>query len=144
MVSKKCHYQLEGTANESLQKNSKKLAKVFENHSTEFGHSSDVFNTMTKVILPVKQAEEFLNHEKIGEDMYKELKDKIILGSTSIWDKMTKRKLPTLVSANKTTKVKLIDRVLELKEERRLVTRHRLMTSRSREDIDLPEIFGNH
>ena len=138
-----CHYQLEGTANERLQKNSKKLAKVFENHSTEFGRSSDVFNIMTKAILPVKQAEEFLNHEKIGEDMYKEFKDKRILGNASIWDKMTKRKLPTFVSANKTTKVKLKDRVLELKEERRLMTRF-LMASRSREDIDLPEIFGNH
>ena len=44
------HYQLEGTTNKWMQNNSKKLNKVFTNHSTDFDSSSDVYNTITKAV----------------------------------------------------------------------------------------------
>lgn len=137
------HYQLKGTVNQRYQDNVRKLMKVFENHSIDFNNSNDVFNTITKAVLPEKSSEEFLKHESIGENMYKDFKDERITGNKPIWEKMTKRKLPTFVRSNNTTKIQLKDKVVELKEEKRLMTRF-VLASRSREDIDLPKIFGNH
>ena len=140
---RKCHYQLTGKTNERYNENSIKLRKVFDIHATDFSISDDVFNTTTKAVLPTKKADEFLQHKQIGEDLYKVFKDERVNGEKSIWEKMTKRKLPTFVASNKTTHVQLKEKVVELKEEKRQMTRF-IVASRSREDIDLPHIFGNH
>ena len=126
-----------------IMKNSIKLRKVFDIHATDFSISDDVFNATTKAVLPTKKADEFLQHKQIGEDLYKVFKDERVNGEKSIWEKMTKRKLPTFVASNKTTHVQLKEKVVELKEEKRLMTQF-IVASRSREDIDLPHIFGNH
>ena len=91
----------------------------------------------------MKHAEEFLQHETIGEDMYNSFKNERIIGNTSVWDKMTKCKQSTYVAANKTAKIKLKDQVVELKEERRLMTQF-VIASKSCENMNLPQIFGNH
>ena len=67
----------------------------------------------------------------------------VLLAKKSIWDRMQKRNLKTFSSLAKKTKVKLKDKVVELKEERSLMTRF-IIASRTRPEIQLPEIFGTY
>ena len=58
---------------------------------------------------------------------------------------MSKRILPKFVCLNETAHVKLKDKVVELIEEKHLMTRF-IVASRSKEDIDLSfvVVFGNY
>lgn len=56
-------------------------------------------------------------------------------------DKMTKQKLTTFNITNRSTQIRLKENIVELKEEKRSMTRF-VTASRSRDDIDLPYIFG--
>ena len=52
-------------------------------------------------------------------------------------------KLPTFAATNKSTKVKLKEKDVKIKEEKQLVTQF-IAVSRPGEDIDIPYFFGNH
>ena len=58
-------------------------------------------------------------------------------GEKSIWDPITKSKLPTFGSNVKTVTVKIKDQLVQAKEEHKLISRL-LMVNSTRHDIDLP------
>ena len=60
----------------------------------------------------------------------------------SIWSTITKRKLKTFKTQVKMMKKKVDVRVIQLNEERSLLSRF-LITSRKRPDLDLEHCFGN-
>ena len=66
-----------------------------------------------------------------------------LAGDKSIWEKMSKRNLLTFKSSSKTIKVKLKDKIIQLKEERNLMTRF-IIPSRMREEIDLPALLRKY
>ena len=105
-----------------------KLQMIFDEHS-----SDDVFNVLTKVVLPKTNADEFLDCVTIGEEMYKNFKQDRIIGEKSIWDKLSKRNLTTFASMNKVTKVQLKEKIVEIKEKK-LMTRL-ILAPTKREDV---------
>ena len=81
--------------------------------------------------------------KKIGEEGYECFVKERIEGDSSIWDTIKREKLPTFTDNNKVTSVKVNGETLHIKEERKLMNRI-LIASRSRPEIDLPNIFGKY
>ena len=73
---------------------------------------------------------QFLNERKSGEDK-------------GVFDPMKKRKLVTFKTASKTITVKLANKLVKLKEERKFTSKL-LVIMRTRPDIDIAELFRVH
>ena len=69
------------------------------------------------------------------------VEDKVKSGKINLWAVMKKRKLQTWKSNGKVIKVKKVERVVELKEDRSLFARL-MMVCKSRPDIDIKEAIG--
>ena len=102
-----------------------------------------VMNIATKAILPKEAEKDVLSQKSEGERLYNNYVDECNIGEKSTWDRMKKRNLKLFSSLAKKTKVALKDRVVQLKEERSLMTRF-VIASRTRTEIQLPEIFGRY
>ena len=64
-------------------------------------------------------------------------------GEGSIWDTIKKEKIATFVTNNRSTTVMIDNRLVTIREERKLMNRL-LVASRSRPDIDLCECLGTY
>ena len=78
----------------------------------------DPFTTSLPRLYYFTPMQEFLNQVVEGEKLYDAFRIERLEGEKSIWDPMTKRRLPTFASKKKLVKVKLQDKVGTLKEER--------------------------
>ena len=87
---------------------------------------------------------ELLSCEEVGEGLLTEFIDTRKDGSNaSVWDRISRRRLATFRNTAKTVKVKLKDKIVNLREERGLMTRL-LIIARTRTDINLAELFKKH
>ena len=111
-----------------------KLDETFKAQSLNFGESERVFDVATKKILNPKLAEEYLAHETTGKELLENFMKERLEGEKSIWDPITKSKLPT---------VKIKDQLVQVKEEHKLISRF-LIVCRTRHDIDLPSYLGDY
>ena len=102
-----------------------------------------MFNILTNKVLPQRSTERFLDVQKVEEERYESFVKERIEGDSSIWDTIKKEKLPTFTDNYKVTSVKVNGETLHIKEERKLMNRI-LIASRSRPEIDLPNIFGKY
>lgn len=81
---------------------------------------------------------DILHRDEIGQNT-----ERLKEGKLSVGDKMSKRKLRTYKSANASTKVRVGDNVVKIKEERGLLQRF-IVISRSRPELDLKECIGTY
>ena len=102
-----------------------------------------MFNVVTKAVLPKASASELLKNEAIGTDLYRVFTEERIIGDVSIWSKMNKRKLKTFDNEAKSIKSKVGDKLVQLKEERTLLSRF-LIAARKRPELELEETIGNY
>ena len=79
------HYQLKGAFNKRLFGNVEKILTVMKSFNVSFEASQFLANVVTKAVLPQKVAEEFLQHEKIGQALYNTFVQDRIQGEQSIW-----------------------------------------------------------
>ena len=117
------HYQLTGGTQQRIATNVKKLKDIFVLHEITFEESEQVYNIITKAVLDQKLAEQFLSCEKEGEKLLSKFNEERLNGNISIWDPLSKRKLPTFSDNSKKVTAKLKEKVITLKEERRLLNR---------------------
>ena len=115
---------------------------VLTTHKVNFDNDHNVYNILTKAILPEKSAVQFLKIEE-GEKLLNDFINERLCGTTSIWEPIKRRKLPTFKENSVTSKVKFADKVITLKEERRLLTRF-VMASRERPEVDLSKYLGQY
>ena len=116
---------------------------MFESYPLPVEKTDIIFNVATKEVLKITAENDILNHAKEGELMYDKFVTERIVGTKSIWSRMTKRMLKTFKTNAKTIKVKLKDKVVQLNEERNLMSRF-IIASRVRNEINLPNIFGKY
>ena len=88
--------------------------------------------------MPKELAIQFLKLREIGEEKYLNFVNEQLTGEKSIWDTIKKVKLPTFVTNNKQVTIQVNKQLVNIKEERKLMTRF-VIASRSRPDIDLPK-----
>ena len=120
----------------------RELSETFEKFSVSFEDSNNVLNLVTKAVLPDESEKDVLERDREGEAMFATFSTERLAGDKSIWE-MSKRNLLTLKSSSKTMKIKLKDKIIQLKEERNLMTRF-IIASRMREEIDLPALLGKY
>ena len=70
--------------------NTEKLNTVFANHDVDFTSNTDVYNVITKKILPKDQADTFLTHDEVGCKFFNLFRAERLYGEKSIWDPMVK------------------------------------------------------
>ena len=71
---------------------------------------------MTKAVLEEKLAHQFLQVHEEGDRLMKSFVQERFAGSVSIWEPISRRKLPTFGNNSKSTEIKVRDRVLTLKK----------------------------
>ena len=85
-----------------------------------------------------------LCRDEIGQQMFEVFVTECLTeGKLSVWDKITKMKLGTYKTANASTKIKVGDSMVKIKEERGLLQRF-IVISRSRPELDLKECIGTY
>lgn len=135
------HYQLSGSKNQRITNNVTKISTVFNDHVVNFDSSDVVYNVLTRKVLPSAVAERFLAVTSIGQEKYNDFVKQKLEGKGSIWDPLKKEKLNTFSSNNKNVTVTVSKQLVQVREERKLMTRL-LIASRTRPDIDLPSNIG--
>ena len=136
-------HKLPGNKNQHITSNVQKLDETFKAQNLNFDESECVFDVVTKKILNPKLAEEFLAHETTGKELLENFMKEKFEEEKSIWDPITKSKLPTFGSNGKTVTVKIKDQLVQVKEEHKLISRF-LIVCRTRHDIDLPSYLGDY
>ena len=116
---------------------------------TEAGsESSDLkgrmFKLMSKEIIPDEGQQSILATEDTDMDAYETFVEERIIGSRNLWDKMTKVKQKTWMSAGKVIKLNTGTEVLILKATTSLFARLLVIARSSRESVDLEEVIGRH
>ena len=137
------HYQLTGSTNDRIHKNKSKLISLLDSFSISFAPSENVANLVSKAVLPVTTADDLLNHKEIGLEMYKDFIINRINGPISLWSPMKKRNLKTFKVQVKSIKSKSGGKIIQLKEEKNLVSRF-LITARKRPELELERCIGDY
>ena len=104
--------------------------------------SENVCNIVSKAILRSDILEDVLEHEEIGKILYTDFIEQRLRGEKSVLEPMQKRNLKTFKSMNKIVKTKVQEKVIELQEEKSLISRY-LMASRKRPDLGITFLVGN-
>ena len=137
------HYQFTGSANSRVALNVQKLLDVYDTFGVSFEENEFVMNIVSKAVLPVEIATKLLQHERIGEELYQSFINERLIGSESVWSPLKKCKLPTFKNQGKKVTMTVEKKLVQLKEERTLLSRF-LITARKRPEIDLEESIGNY
>ena len=101
-----------------------------------------VFNVISKAVLPSLFATEVINHTSIGHAAYQDFISNRFHGNISVWSRMQKRNLKSFKANKKMIKKKVDNKVVQLHEEKNLLTRF-LITARRRPELNLEEALGN-
>jgi hypothetical protein len=100
--------------------------ETFTNPFTE--ESSDLFNVVTKVVMPDNIKKDLCNQSAIGQTLFNAfVKERIQSEKVNIWSTMKKRKLLTWKSNAKKVKVSTKENLIELREDRSLLPRMMMM-----------------
>ena len=135
------HYQLSGSKNKRISDNTQKLSQILDSHNLSFENTKNLYYVLTNKLMPNDQARRFLNAGGTGADKYKLFIEERLIGDKSIWDTISKEKIPTFVCNNKQITVTVNKELVNLKEERKLMSRF-LAALRSRPGIDLSYYLG--
>ena len=127
---------------ESLEK-LRDAIKLMDQFEIGFVEEHDiVFNVISKAVLPPLFATEVINHTSIGHVAYQDFISNRFHGNISVWSPMQKRNLKSFKANNKMIKKKVDNKVVQLREEKNLLTRF-LITARKRPELNLEEALGN-
>jgi hypothetical protein len=113
-----------------------------EEFDVDFTDSDCVYNVVSKAVLPLQSASEVIEHTKIGDKIYGEFIKERFHGTLSIWSTFKKRQLKSFKTTKKSIKSKVGEKVVQLKEEKTLLTRF-LIAARKRPELDLEHCIGN-
>ena len=136
------HYQLMGSLSKRMSDNKAKLKYLLVLHNSNFEDCEHLFNVVTKTVSDTKSADQFLSCEEEGKKLLTNYVEERINGTRSIWEPIPRRNLPTFAESIKKSMVKLQEKTITLKEERKLLTRLTI-ASRQRPEINLAFYIGN-
>ena len=113
-----------------------------ENQDVTFeSDSQQIYNVVTKSILPEPANNEIVSHFEIGQELYSKFHKKRICGEVSIWSPLKKRNIGSFKSIAKRLTTKLEGKVIYMREDKTLL-RRLLIVSQRREEIDLSSLVS--
>ena len=134
------HYQLSGSKNKRISDNTQKLSQILDAHNLSFENAKNLYNVLTNKVMPNDQALRFLNAGGTGDNKYKFFIEQRLIGDKSIWDTITKEKIPTFVCNNKQITVTVNKELVNLKKEKKLKSKVSCSTFQTRNRFIL--LFG--
>ena len=139
------HHTLSASVISREEKNIEQLVKTMENFTNPFTEqSNDLFNLVTKVVMPSKVKKDLLEQNDIGQELFQSfVKDRIKSGKINLWSPMKKRKLQTWKTMGKKVTVSSAGQIVELQEDRNLFARM-MVICKSRPEIDIQEAVGTY
>ena len=133
-------YYINGVEKETLNEritNTSKLLVTLENLEVTFEKEhDDIYNIVTKSVLPTTAKNEILSHFDIGQELYSNFLKERIHGEMPIWSPLKKLNIGSFKSIEKRLTTKLEGKVIEMREDKSLL-RRLLIVSQKRDDIDL-------
>ena len=111
------HFQLTGSKNVRISENVNKLLTVLCNRGVSFESTAFLYNIMTDKVMPPESADKFLEAREIGIQLYNTFIDERIVGNKSIWNIMSKYKLPTFISLNIQIAMKINQELVKIKQD---------------------------
>ena len=93
-------------------------------------------NVVSSAVIPEEVKNHILGMAKLGQNRYEEfVKERLLVTSSkSIWDKITKLKLKMFSNWTTKSKLKIVDKIIKLREERQLFARF-LVIQQSRPEM---------
>ena len=139
------HHDISPAVQERQETNVQDLTATFRRFTNPFGdESNDLFNLVTKSVMPENVKEDLCRQKEIGSKLFETFVfERIQKGVTNLWSPMKKQKLATWKSTGKKIKVGVKDKVVELREDRTLFARL-LVVCNSRSEINLKDAIGKH
>ena len=125
------HHHLAPAVLPREEKGVKQLTATIKSFTNPFSDTdtinTDLFNLVTKVVMPERVKKDLCEQRKIGSQLLDFfVKDRIQSGKENLWSPMKKWKLLTRKNIGKILKVKAADKVLELQEDRSLFARKKV------------------
>ena len=96
-LKRKQHYQLSGSKNQRITDNTEKLTETLNHHNISFNSTESLYNVITNKVMPKDHAMKFLNAVYTGKDKYDLFIKERLIVEKSIWDTITKEKIPTFI-----------------------------------------------
>lgn len=139
----KHHHNLTTAARSRQEKSIGQLVATIRSFTNPFTEESgDLFNLVTKVVMPDNVKQDLCQQGTIGNKLFVNFaKERIQSRKCSIWSPMKKRKLLTWKSTGKVLRMTANGKMVELKEDRSLFARM-MMVCKSRPEIDIKEAVG--
>ena len=100
--TKLAYYQLTGLTKERITKYTSKLIVTLENQDVTFeSDSQEIYNVVTKSVVPRPASNEIVSHFEIGQEFYSKFLEERICGEVSIWSPLKKRNIGSFKSIAK-------------------------------------------
>jgi hypothetical protein len=111
-----------------------------ESSTTTYG----MFKLMSKEIIAPNIQESILSTEEVGKEAYTKFVQERLVGTTNLWDKMTKVKLLTWNASAKNIQLEVGSQVLTLKATTSLFARLLVIARSTHQNVDLEKVTGVH
>ena len=127
------------------EKSIEQLLTTMESFSNPFNQDSgDLFNLVTKVVMPENVKKDLCEQSTIGQKLFQSfVKERIQERKTNFWAPMKKQKLLTWKTEGKKVKLGADNNFVELQEDRNLFARMMVVCKR-RPGIDIQEAVGTY
>ena len=103
--------------NQRITDNTEKLTETLNHHNISFNSTKSLYNVITNKVMPKDYAMKFLNAVYTGKDKYDLFIKERLIGEKSIWDTITKEKIPTFVFNNKEITITVNKELVNIKEK---------------------------
>ena len=87
------NHQLTGSKNSRIEINCTKLSHVFSEHDVTLEGQGSIYNILTKKVLPMDMADQFLQVREILQTKYEEFAKEKLKGERSIWNTIKTERL---------------------------------------------------
>ena len=137
------HHELSKSAELHCEKSRQQLCNVLHEQNPFSMEDDCLMNLITKCIMPENVKKDILRSDVVGEQAYQSFVSEHIIGEINLWERMPKVKLERWSSATKCSRVKVINKTVELKENRSLFARMAIV-AQSRPEINIEEAIGTY
>ena len=137
------HHNLTTAVLAHEEKDVAQLTATIERFTNPFSDiHTDLFNFVTKVVMPETVKEDLCEQSEIGRTLFDcFVKEWVQFGKVNLWSPMKKRKLLTWKTSAKVVKVTAADKIVELQEDSSLFSRM-MMVGKSGREVDIKETVG--
>ena len=121
-----------------------RIKDAIQSHGNPFAVEGNmIYNTITHAYIPDEYVPQILNIDDTGQKLYKDYVAERVIWDVSLWAPVKKQNNKMFMSGNNTHKVKIREKIVDLKETKDLYGRL-MVLARSNRDIDQKQAVGTY